>query len=626
MSQPPPLPSRPSPPPRTTKPMPTPAVARPAVPARPDPRPLGELLMERDLVTAEQLSEALAVQHLEDERIGESLVRLHHCTEKEVCEALGRQFGLPTFVSLAEKDVDDELVEQVPIGFARANVCLPWKLDRDMDEIHVVTADPLRLFALDDLGQIFDAEVQVTLMSRSAVIELINKTYSKRAKDVDLEKKEEEAGLDDEDILHASAEDAPIIRFVNSLIFNASKEKASDIHIEPGDKEVIVRFRVDGVLQEIKRAPRAHLSSIVARVKIMAGLNIAEKRLPQDGRIRRKIAGKEVDMRVATAPTAHGERITIRLLDKSAVMLDLRGIGMATDHLRIVFETIARPHGIFLVTGPTGSGKTTTLYSALSEINKPELNILTVEDPVEFQLPGISQVQVQSKINLTFATGLRSFLRHDPDVIMVGEIRDLETAEIAIQASLTGHLVLSTIHTNDAATGITRLVDLGVQPFLVASSLCALQAQRLIRRVCPHCCEAVTPTNAVLDELNIDAAKFLAGKGADALRTPIRDEHGNIEALTPAGKMKLPPKGKVWEARGCEQCHGIGYSGRTGIYEVLPISEPVRRMTIRRASGAEIKEAALEEGMRTLRDDGAHKLLSGMTTVDEVMRVTAEEA
>ncbi|MGB1699797.1 MAG: GspE/PulE family protein, partial [Nannocystaceae bacterium] len=604
----------------------SPGLPRPtrSLPKRPDGRQLGEILLEMGSVTPEQIAEALAVQHLEQDRIGEALVRLHHCTEKEVCDALGRQFGLPTMATIAEADIDDELVEELPIGFARSNVCLPWKLDRDLDEIHVLSADPLRLFDLDDLGQIFDAEVQITLMSRSAVIELINKIYSKRAKDVDLEKKEEEAGLDDEDILHASAEDAPIIRFVNSLIFNASKEKASDIHIEPGDKEVTVRFRVDGVLQEVKRAPRAHLSSIIARVKIMAGLNIAEKRLPQDGRIRRKIAGKEVDMRVATAPTAHGERITIRLLDKSAVMLDLRGIGMASDHLRVVLDTISRPHGIFLVTGPTGSGKTTTLYSALSEINQPELNILTVEDPVEFQLPGISQVQVQSKINLTFATGLRSFLRHDPDVIMVGEIRDLETAEIAIQASLTGHLVLSTIHTNDAATGITRLVDLGVQPFLVASSLCALQAQRLIRRVCKECREAVTPTNQVLTELNIDPVAFAAGKGAEALRAPIRDAKGNIEPFD-AG-MGLPPRGKVWEARGCDACHGIGYSGRTGIYEVLEISEPVRRMAIQRASGAEIKEAAIAEGMRTLRDDGAHKLLTGMTTVDEVMRVTAEEA
>ncbi len=623
MSQPPPLPSR-RPPPRNT----SPGHARPvrALPQRPDGRQLGEILLDTTSMTAEQLAEALAVQHLEDERVGETLVRLHHCTEREVCDALGRQFGLPTIAIVAESDIDDELVEELPIGFARSNVCMPWKLDRDLDEIHVLSADPLRIFDLDDLGQVFDAEVRVTLMSKTAIIELINKIYSKRAKDVDLEKKEEEAGLDDEDILHASAEDAPIIRFVNSLIFNASKEKASDIHIEPGDKEVTVRFRVDGVLQEVKRAPRAHLSSIIARVKIMAGLNIAEKRLPQDGRIRRKIAGKEVDMRVATAPTAHGERVTIRLLDKSAVMLNLRGIGMASDHLRVVLDTIARPHGIFLVTGPTGSGKTTTLYSALSEINQPELNILTVEDPVEFQLPGISQVQVQSKINLTFASGLRSFLRHDPDVIMVGEIRDLETAEIAIQASLTGHLVLSTIHTNDAATGITRLVDLGVQPFLVASSLCALQAQRLIRRVCKECREAVTPTTQVLNELNIDPVAFAAGKGAEALRSPIRDEKGVIEPLEAVNPEGIPPRGKLWEARGCEACHGTGYSGRTGIYEVLEITEPVRRMAIQRASGAEIKEAALADGMRTLRDDGAHKLLTGMTTVDEIMRVTAEEA
>lgn len=622
MSQPPPLPSR-RPPPRNTSPG-RPTSVR-ALSQRPDGRQLGEILLELTSVTAEQLAEALAVQHLEDERVGETLVRLHHCTEREVCDALGRQFGLPTIATVAESDIDDALVEELPIGFARSNVCMPWKLDRDLDEIHVLSADPLRIFDLDDLGQVFDAEVRVTLMSKAAIIELINKIYSKRAKDVDLEKKEEEAGLDDEDILHASAEDAPIIRFVNSLIFNASKEKASDIHIEPGDKEVTVRFRVDGVLQEVKRAPRAHLSSIIARVKIMAGLNIAEKRLPQDGRIRRKIAGKEVDMRVATAPTAHGERVTIRLLDKSAVMLNLRGIGMASDHLRVVLDTIARPHGIFLVTGPTGSGKTTTLYSALSEINNPELNILTVEDPVEFQLPGISQVQVQSKINLTFASGLRSFLRHDPDVIMVGEIRDLETAEIAIQASLTGHLVLSTIHTNDAATGITRLVDLGVQPFLVASSLCALQAQRLIRRVCKECREAVTPTTQVLNELNIDPVAFAAGKGAEALRTPIRDANGVIEPLEAVNAEGIPPRGTLWEARGCEACHGTGYSGRTGIYEVLEITEPVRRMAIQRASGAEIKDAALAEGMRTLRDDGAHKLLTGLTTVDEIMRVTAEE-
>ncbi|HEY8377548.1 MAG TPA: ATPase, T2SS/T4P/T4SS family, partial [Nannocystis sp.] len=470
---------------------------------RPIARPLGEILIEMGALTAEALAEGLQAQHLENERIGETLVRLKHCTEWDLTRGLARQFGLPAVENVDIGDVQDELVERLPIQYARANLVLPYRLDRERGVLGVYAADPLKILDLDDLGNLYEADVEVTLMPRANVLDLINRTYARRTKDVDLEKKEEEYEEEDEDILHASAEDAPIIRFVNSLIFNASKEKASDIHIEPGDKEIIVRNRVDGVLHEVKRAPKAHLASIVARVKIMAGLNIAEKRLPQDGRIRRKIAGKEVDMRVATVPTSHGERITIRLLDKSAVALKLDNIGIAPDHLRMIRDVINRPHGIFLVTGPTGSGKTTTLYSALSEINTPDLNILTVEDPVEYQLPGISQVQVQSKINLTFAAGLRSFLRHDPDVIMVGEIRDLETAEIAIQASLTGHLVLSTIHTNDSPTGITRLVDMGVQPFLVASSLVALQAQRLIRRVCPHCCEPYRPSVTELEEIGI---------------------------------------------------------------------------------------------------------------------------
>ncbi|TPV93382.1 MAG: type II secretion system protein GspE [Myxococcales bacterium FL481] len=586
-------------------------------------RLLGDILVEAGVIAPEQLAEALASQHLEQSRVGEALVSLKYCEEIDVCRALGDQFALPVVEEVAVDDVQDELVEQLPIGYARTNAVLPWKLDRERGELDVLAADPLRLLSIDDLGQVYDADVRVTLLPPGALDELINRIYSKRTKDVQLEKKDEEFDDDDEDILHASAEDAPIIRFVNSLIFNASKEKASDIHIEPGDREIIVRNRVDGVLHEVKRAPKAHLPSIIARVKIMAGLNIAEKRLPQDGRIRRKIAGKEVDMRVATAPTAHGERVTIRLLDKSAVLLELDSIGMSPDHLTMVREIIHRPHGIFLVTGPTGSGKTTTLYSALSEINRPDLNILTIEDPVEYQLAGISQVQVQSKINLNFATGLRSFLRHDPDVIMVGEIRDLETAEIAIQASLTGHLVLSTIHTNDAATGITRLVDLGVQPFLVASSLVGLQAQRLIRRVCPHCCRPHKPERVELSELGIDPDRFAAHE--PSLRRPPRDDDGNpIRPRAPEGR-KIPPPGHVWEAVGCARCNDTGYSGRTGVYEVLMLNEDLRRLAIQRAGAAEIKQVAMEQGLRTLRDDGAYKVLCGMSTIDEVMRVTAEE-
>ena len=592
---------------------------------RPQARPIGELLIEMRVLLAENLAEGLAAQHLENERIGETLVRLKHCNEWDVCRALAQQFGLQARESIEIGDIEDVLVEQLPIQYARSNTVLPYRLDRQAGVLRVFAADPLRLLDLDDLCQVYGSQdLEITLMPKSTVLDLINRVYARRTKDVDLEKKDEEYAEEDEDILHASAEDAPIIRFVNSLIFNASKEKASDIHIEPGDKEIMVRNRVDGVLHEVKRAPKAHLPSIIARVKIMAGLNIAEKRLPQDGRIRRKIAGKDIDMRVATVPTAHGERVTIRLLDKSAVSLSLDSIGIAPDHLRLIRDVIARPHGIFLVTGPTGSGKTTTLYSALSAINTPDLNILTVEDPVEYQLPGISQVQVQSKINLTFAAGLRSFLRHDPDVIMVGEIRDVETAEIAIQASLTGHLVLSTIHTNDAATGITRLVDMGVQPFLVASSLVALQAQRLVRRVCVHCCEPYKPTSAEIEEVGVNAAAFFAGE--QALKVPVRNEDGSVIPLAAPSGRKLPPLGHLYRAVGCEKCHASGYSGRTGLYEVLTVTEEVRRLAIRNADSGQIKAAALAQGMRTLRDDGAHKVLCGITTLDEVVRVTAEEA
>ncbi len=595
-----------------------------AIGVRPEPRSLGELMIEAGAIGPDALAEALAVQHLENERVGQALVRLKHCSEWQVTQGLSRQFGMPARETVDVNNIDDELIEILPIQYARANSVLPWQLDKDSGVLQVLAADPLKLNDIDDLSQVYDAELAVTLIPQSEVHDLINKVYAKRTKDVDLERKEEEFEEEDEDILHASAEDAPIIRFVNSLIFNASKERASDIHIEPADKEVIVRNRVDGVLHEVKRAPKAHLASIIARVKIMASLNIAEKRLPQDGRIRRRIAGKEVDMRVATVPTAHGERITIRLLDKTAMMLDLDAIGIAPDHLRMIRETIHRPHGIFLVTGPTGSGKTTTLYSALSEINRPDLNILTVEDPVEYQLAGISQVQVQSKIDLTFAKGLRSFLRQDPDVIMVGEIRDLETAEIAIQASLTGHLVMSTIHTNDAATGITRLVDMGVQPFLVASSLVALQAQRLVRRLCAHCCEPYTPSAAELEEVGIDAEKFM--DGVPPLKAPVLDEHGEHVPLKAWKGRRLPPPRHLYRAKGCAQCHGSGYAGRTGVYEVLSITESIRRLAIRNADASEIKAAALKEGLRTLRDDGAHKALLGVTSLDEIMRVTAEEA
>ena len=479
----------------------------------------------------------------------------------------------------------------------------------------VAIADPLAVHALDDVRALLGLEPIPQLSSATKIVELINKVYARLKVGVELEQDKKGDGEDfgdaEElvDILDLTDE-APIIRWVNSLMFQAVKERASDIHIEPGEKDVVVRYRIDGVLRESKRANRQYLPSILSRVKIMAGLNIAEKRLPQDGRIRRRIAGKDIDMRVATAPTATGERVTIRLLDRSSVLLGLADIGFAGDHLKELEAIITRPHGILLVTGPTGSGKTTTLYACLSRINTPDLNILTVEDPVEYQLEGISQTQVNPKIDLTFASGLRSFLRHDPDVIMVGEIRDVETAEIAIQASLTGHLVFSTVHTNDAAGGITRLVDMGVEPFLVASSVVGLLAQRLVRRVCPECRVLATPTPDEIAAMNMDPDAFL---------------HGKIVIPELKGATVLPP-GKVYRAKGCSACLDTGYRGRAGIYELLMINDEVRTLALKNADATQIKRAGINNGMRTLRQDGALKVLAGITTIEEVMMVTAEDA
>jgi general secretion pathway protein E len=383
---------------------------------------------------------------------------------------------------------------------------------------------------------------------------------------------------------------------VNSLLFRAAKERASDIHIEPMERELLVRFRIDGVLQEIIKPPKRYQNSIVSRVKVMGQLNIAEKRLPQDGRIRIKLAGRDIDIRLSTIPCTFGERIVMRLLDKNTTILDLQDIGMGPDTMRGMDQVIRRSHGIILVTGPTGSGKTTTLYAALSRINTPDLNILTVEDPVEYQIRGISQMAINPKIGLTFAAGLRSFLRQDPDVIMVGEIRDRETAEIAIQASLTGHLVFSTVHTNDAASAITRLVDMGVEPFLVASSLMAMMAQRLVRRVCQHCREAYHPTAEELKEVGL---------------TP--------EDVARAGNPT------IYRAKGCEACGGSGYRGRTGIYELLMVDDDIRQLTLKNVDSSSIKRSGVQKGMRTLLDDGARKVLAGETTLAEVLSVTQED-
>ncbi len=579
---------------------------------------LGQILLETEAgLRPDVLAQALETQQKEGKdagRVGEILVKMRAVTEDDVLRALGRQLGIAVLADLKPDEVDVELTTRIPIGFAKQHRILA--LRQEGTTIVVATADPLDVGALDDLRGELRAEVQPVLLGSAKILEAINQAYGKKHdRGGDLGEGEDEmAGEGEElvDILDITDE-APIIRWVNSLLFNAVKERASDIHVEPGEKEVIVRYRIDGVLYETRRAARQFMPSVISRVKIMAGLNIAEKRLPQDGRIRRKIAGKDIDMRVATAPTVKGgERVTIRLLDRETVLHDLADIGFGDDHLRSMDELIRRPHGILLVTGPTGSGKTTTLYACLAKINAPDLNILTIEDPVEYQLDGISQTAVNEKIDLTFATGLRSFLRHDPDVIMVGEIRDLPTAEIAIQASLTGHLVLSTIHTNDAAGAITRLVDLGVQPFLVASSLMALLAQRLVRRVCTECREAYQPTPEDLQIIGIDPREFAAGR---ARRVKFK------------GDATAPLPGKLYRARegGCAVCLGNGYKGRTAIYELLIIDEAVRQLAIKNSDAQNIKRAAVSAGMRTLREDGAQKVLAGMTTTAEVLMITTQD-
>ncbi len=575
---------------------------------------IGEILVADAGLTQKHLDHALSRQEQEGGLLGEILLGMRAISEIQLTRALSVQYEEPYVETLpAADDVPESLITNIPIGFAKQHCTVPYGIDED-DRVLVATADPLALDVLDDVGVMVDAPVEPVLAPRTVIIEFINKVYGKLRQAADLNddgNEESEFGESEEnvDILDVDVNDeAPIIRWVNSLLFQAVKRGASDIHIEPGEREIKVRYRVDGALREANRAPRKHLASILARVKIMSGLNIAEKRLPQDGRIRRKIGGKDIDMRVATVPTAAGERVTIRLLDRSNVLLGLGDIGMTGHTLESVRSIIKRPHGIMLVTGPTGSGKTTTLYACLSEINSPDLNILTVEDPVEYQLEGISQTQVQSKIDLTFANGLRSFLRHDPDVIMVGEIRDAETAEIAITASLTGHFVLSTIHTNDSAGAITRLVDMGIEPFKVSSSMVGLMAQRLVRRPCVDCAVAVTPTLGVLHQLGLDPDKFFAG-GYDTSDVP---------------KARPMAVGTILQARGCPMCLEVGYRGRTGLYEMLVVDDEIRALTQQKVDANTIRASAVARGMITLRMDGAQKVLAGLTTAEEVLLITAE--
>ncbi|MSQ82074.1 MAG: type II secretion system protein GspE [Myxococcales bacterium] len=569
-------------------------------------RPIGKILVARGFCTDEQVQSALLVQADRGGFLGELLVQQGSATKLQVLEGLGAQLDMPVQAKIEEETIDVSLVGPLSIGYARESEVLP--IGRSHGVLTVAIANPMSLGALNDLAVLFGAaRIEPILVTTEVLNAAINYSFDRRARADqvvdDIEKGESGVAdialqLEDaaKDILDEDDE-APIIRLVNSVLNQAAKERASDVHIEPMEKYVVVRFRKDGVLKEVVKTSKKFQPSITSRVKIMGALNIAEKRLPQDGRIRIKVAGRDIDLRLSTIPTAHGERIVMRLLDKTSTTLDLKVLGMRDEVRLIINQLVHRPNGIFLCTGPTGSGKTTTLYSALMTINKPDINILTIEDPVEYQLEGIGQMQVNPKIDFTFARGLRATLRQDPDVVLVGEIRDLETAEIAVQAALTGHLVLSTVHTNDAASTFTRMIDMGVEPFLLSSSICGILAQRLIRTLCKDCRLPHLPTALELEQLGLESTD------------------PRLATAT------------FFRAKGCPQCSMSGYAGRSGLHELLIPTEEIKRLVVSRADAGTIKRAAVAQGMETLLTDGAIKCMAGKTTVEEVMRIAnADEA
>jgi general secretion pathway protein E len=558
-------------------------------------RLLGEILVAEGLTSPDAVARALARQRTTGELIGEALVALGVVTQEEVLRALATQQELP-FLSRDEMPSALPVLKNLSAKYLRTYAVCPVSVEGG--QLTVATSDPRNPVVLDDLRQTTGLTVKLVISSPEAITEAIDRTYdgaNASALQRIVEGMEDERGPDgDEDVSHLRdmAFEAPVVRLVNLLIENAITAEASDIHIEPFEDTLRIRYRIDGILYDQEAPPRRLQAAVTSRIKIMAEMNIAERRLPQDGRIRVNLHGARVDIRVSTIPTVHGESIVMRLLQRSSVFLPLDKLGFRADTLTRFESLIKRPHGIILVTGPTGSGKTTTLYAALDKINSPDRKIITIEDPVEYQLKGVNQIPVKPKIGLTFATGLRHIVRQDPDVILVGEIRDLETAEIAIQASLTGHLVFSTLHTNDAPAAITRLQDMGVEPYLVASVLEAVLAQRLVRRICIACRVADTPSAADLDALGVTAG----------------------------------PNTRLFRGKGCEECRGTGYRGRMGIYELFPITEDARSLILRRAPARDIRQHAIVAGMVTLRMDGWRRAREGMTTVDEILRVTQEDA
>ncbi len=563
---------------------------------------LNDALLSQTSLTREGLEQALRQQETSGHRLTDILLELELVDEAELLGVLAAIYGIPVRDQLSPDDVDADLATQVPISFAKTHYILP--LRRTDDHVDVAIADPLLTDPLDDLRLLFGGTpCSPILATRRAILNCINSVYDRASSADDLAEGFSEEDLQDlaseisqepEDLLDSNDEGAPIIRLVNSLLQQAVKERASDIHVEPHEQDVKVRLRVDDMLYEpIRPLPKRLQQAVTSRIKVMGKLDIAEKRLPQDGRIVLKIAGRDYDIRLSTLPTQYGERCVLRLLPRTQELLRIDKIGLGEGHQATLRRLIRRSNGIVLVTGPTGSGKTTTLYAALADINTADKNIITVEDPVEIRLPGIGQIEVKPQIGLTFAAGLRSILRQDPNVILVGEIRDLETAEIAIQASLTGHLVFSTLHTNDSAGSITRLIDMGVEPFLIGSSLAASLAQRLVRKLCTRCRQPYAPSAEEVHELGINPAA-VAGK-------------------------------QLFRAAGCAHCNHTGYRGRIAIFEILVVDDNVRALITRGIDSKTIQETAVKNGMVPMRVFGAKQVLRGVTTIAEVLRQTEEE-
>src|ERR1700719_2838869 len=564
---------------------------------------IADVLIDDGLLLPNQLEEAVAIQKNEGGRLLKILTDKEFVTEQDMAFSMGRCLNTPP-INLSKVRIPEEIIGLIPRDMATANKLVP--IARLNGKLFVAMADPTNVLAVDDVKRRVQLEVIPMIATERAVNDALSGVHgggnmsevlrqvseeaaAQSAESVEVQtSKREEIDLDR---LASDSEDAPVIKIVNLILAQAVKEKASDIHIEPFMNTLKLRYRVDGELIQAESPPKALQLAITSRIKILAGLNIAERRVPQDGRFRIRVMGKEIDLRISVLPTAHGEKIVIRILDKSSLTSNIDQMGMDKSTLDKFRKAIDAPHGMILVTGPTGSGKTTTLYSVLHELNSTQYNIVTVEDPIEYELVGITQVAVRADIGLDFASALRSILRQDPDIVMVGEIRDNETADIAVKAALTGHQVLSTLHTNDAAGAISRLDDMGIEPVLIASSILMTCAQRLIRRLCPNCRDEFVPEQETLDKLAI----------AD-------------------------PKGAVfYHGTGCDRCQGRGYLGRLALIEALPVTETIRRLIIKRASAAVIKNQAVTEGMKTLRQVGIEKALEGVTTLEEVWRVTAED-